>query len=248
MNRFIVYGLMGSLAAGCGTDFLANSGKKGAATVTETQSKTTTICPNGSTNPADCITEEKDTTVVKSTPDIPITVIPVTSGTLGAAPDSYTFLDTPDANLCVDAFTRQGIVLPATTVARTMDVKSVRAGGIAIQDMGASTVPVLNVIHLDTTYSDIVFQFLNPVGFYCIVNNNARFSNVTIQRKCSAVIAEIEPMTHVTVNLPPPKKQKSSWCGWFSWFSPREEEPSYEDDSATTNSLQSSITQTPCIP
>ena len=166
----------------------------------------------------------------------------VTAGPYGAYPASYTFLDTPDANLCADAFLRKGITLPDTTVARSVNSINVRNNGIAWQDMGASTIPVLNVLHLDSHYSNVLFQFMNPVGFYCIVKNQATFSNVQLQRKCSAQIAEIEPMTTVTIN-PPQAQPQGFWgrlCG--SWGRRGNEQ------DATTSSLYSSINEVPCIP
>lgn len=153
-------------------------------------------------------------------------------------PVSYTFLDTPDANLCVDAFIRQGITLPVDTVARTINVTNVRVGGVSLQDMGSSPVAVLNIVRLQNNCSNTTFQFLNPVGFYCIVRNNAVYSNVTIQRRCSAGLAELEPMTHVTVNQAPRS------CGLFGWFC----RDRGLDGQGTQTSYNSQITETPCIP
>ena len=164
-------------------------------------------------------------------------VIPVAVGE--TAPASYTFLDTPDANLCVDAFIRQGITLPIDTVARTINVVNVRVGGVSIQDMGSSLTPVLNIVRMQNNCSNTTFQFLNPTGYYCIVKNNAVFSNVTIQRRCSAGLAELEPMTHVTVNQAPVKH-----CGLFGWFC----RDRGLDGQGTQTSYNSQITETPCIP
>jgi hypothetical protein len=148
-------------------------------------------------------------------------------------PDSYTFLDTPDANLCVDAFYRKGITLPATAVARTMDAFSTHSNGVAISDIEPSPVPIMNVLHLSSNFSNVMFQLLNPNGFYCIVRNDARYSDVKIQRSCSAQIAYIEPMTTVSAG---------SRLGCFppilGWFAPR----------GTTNAYSSSIAEMPCIP
>lgn len=152
-------------------------------------------------------------------------------------PDSYTFLDTPDANICLDAFIRQGKELPVNTVARTLDASSYRANGIVIMDYETTLVPVLNVIHMSAAYSDVMIQLLNKNGFYCIVNNDATFSNVTIQRSCTAQIAEIEPISHVTtgggLNL----------CGFrWPWQAPIAQAP------ATTRGFASIMSETPCIP
>jgi len=162
-----------------------------------------------------------------------------TDGTYGAGiPASYTMIDTPNANLCVDAFNRMGIDLPATTVARSFNSFNVRNNGIAWQDMGASAIPVMNILNLSSTFSNVTFQMLNPVGFYCIVRNDATFSNVTMQKRCSAQIAQIEPMTVVTV-----KEPVSHGCGWFGWFC-----GSADNMSGTTNSYNSEIREVPCIP
>jgi hypothetical protein len=175
-----------------------------------------------------------------ATPVVPI--VPVTTVGVTAVPDSYTFLDTPDANLCADAFIRQGITLPAGTVARTLNVLNVRQNGISVQDMGSSTVPVLTILRLDNRCSNTTFQLLNPLGFYCIVSNDANYSNVTIQRKCTAQLAEIEPATHVAVDsaIPAPVKH----CLLFNLFF-------CSNDSGlegTTTSYNSRIIETPCIP
>lgn len=154
-------------------------------------------------------------------------------------PTSYTFLDTPDANLCVDAFTRQGIELPLETVARSFNSFNLRANGIAWQDMQESAIPVLNILHLESKYSNVVFQLLNPIGYYCIVKNGAVFSNVSIQRKCTAKIAEIEPMTHTTVNQP---AQQGFFGRLLCWGRGNDEL------SGTTTSYNSSIQEVPCIP
>lgn len=155
-----------------------------------------------------------------------------TLGTNAAVPDSYTFLDTPDANLCVDAFIRKGITLPANTVARTLDARSVKAKGIAIADIETSLVPILNVVHLRQDYSDVMFQFYNRAGYYCIVKSTSNFSHVRFQRSCAAQIAEVEPMTHDTVS--------GSLNLW--WFFPQ------ANDNASQGSYNSRITELPCIP
>jgi hypothetical protein len=171
-------------------------------------------------------------------PKAPLAAV-ITPSVFEAPPVSYTFLDTPDANLCVDAFIRQGITLPVNAVARTINVTNVRVGGVSLQDMGSSPVAVLNIVRMQNNCSNTTFQFLNPIGFYCIVRNNAVYSNITIQRRCSAGLAELEPMTHVTVNQPPVKH-----CGLFGWFC-RDEGL---DGQGTQTSYNSQITETPCIP
>lgn len=222
MKRLVVLGLMG--IAACGTDF--NGSKKTsrpeAATIVKT-GQTATVCDVDGQN---CTT---------TTTTVGTVVAPV----LGyGTPDSYTFLDTPDANLCLDAFIREGKILPSNTVARTLDARSYNGKGIAIMDIETTIIPVLNVIHLDSVYSDVMLQFLNKNGFYCIVNNSATFSNVTIQRSCQAQMAEIEPITHEITN------GSLNLCGGFRWpwQAPVQQQP------ATTRSLGSYISEIPCIP
>jgi len=215
MKNFIVMGMMSMAVLSCATK--ENVRKDVAKPGTLTQGQTTTVCDVNGNN---CTT----TTTVGST-------------TIGAdsAPASYTFLDTPDANLCVDAFNRMGVTLPPDTVARTLDSINFKATGVALTDIGDGPVPVLNVVHLDNTLSDVLYQFLNPMGYYCIVNNNARYSNVSIQRSCSSHKAEIEPITKVSVNGP-------ALCGWkLPWF--RQPEP-----TGTTNLRSSALIELPCIP
>ena len=151
-------------------------------------------------------------------------------------PASYTFLDTPDANLCTDAFLRMGVTLPPDTVARTLNSSNFRATGVAMTDIGDGPIPVLNVIHLDNKMSDVLYQILNPVGYYCIVNNNAEYSNVTIQRSCTSHKAEVEPITHVSTNGP------ALCSGWkLPWFQPRQ-------PIGSTNARSSALIELPCIP
>lgn len=154
------------------------------------------------------------------------------------APASYTFLDTPDANLCVDAFIRRGITLPPTTVARTMDAFLKRTNGIAISDLDQSTTPILNVVHLESKMSNVMFQFYNRTGYYCIVKNHADFSDVKIQRACTAQIAYIEPMTTIS---------RSAGLGLF-WPFIVFNKPDDAGDEGTVNAHHSSISELPCVP
>jgi hypothetical protein len=156
-------------------------------------------------------------------------------GANAAIPTSYTMLDTPDANLCVDAFIRAGITLPDTTVARTLDARSWKSEGIAIADLQTSAIPILNVVHLNQECSNVMFQFYNRNGYYCIVKNTSNFSNVRIQRSCEAKMTEIEPITH--------DSQRSSLnLFWFWPTSPA------KDPDATTGTYNSRLTEMPCIP
>lgn len=150
-------------------------------------------------------------------------------------PASYTMIDTPDANLCVDAFIRKGITLPDTTVARTLDATSWKSNGIAISDLDTSTIPILNIVHLKQECSNVMFQFYNKLGYYCIVKNISNFSDVKIQKSCSAQMTEIEPITH--------DSQGSSLNLFWFWPSAPARDP-----DATTGAYNSRITQLPCVP
>jgi hypothetical protein len=163
----------------------------------------------------------------------PVVTTPIV-GANADMPASYTFLDTPYANLCVDAFLRKGITIPDNAVARTLSARSIRSEGIGIADLEPSTIPVVNVVLLDSQCSNMMFQFYNPLGLYCIVKNTASFSNVRIQRSCSAQMTEIEPITHDSVN---------SKLGLFGWF-----KPIFRDPRATQGAYNSTITELPCVP
>lgn len=195
------------------------------------QSQPTMACPTGMMGTI-CTIPLQKTTPIPSTPAQ--NGGGVIYGANASVPSSYTMLDTPNANLCLDAFIRNGTPVPDTAVARTIRSFNTRNNGIALQDMASSTVPILNILELSSSLSNVVFQLLNPNGFYCIVRNQAQCSNVTIQRNCSAQVAQLEPSTTVTVNEP---VKKHCW-GWFC-------NKSYE---GTTSSYNSSIIETPCIP
>jgi hypothetical protein len=160
-------------------------------------------------------------------------VTPIVS--VSGIPDSYTFLDTPDANLCVDAFLRKGIALPPDTVARTLDAHSYKSEGIAISDLETSIIPILNVVHIRSEMSNVMFQFYNRKGYYCIVKNTSKFSNVRYQRSCDSAITEIEPILH---------DAHGSSLNLF-WFWPTQ--PS-ENPDATTGTYNSRLTEMPCVP
>jgi hypothetical protein len=153
----------------------------------------------------------------------------------GVYPPSYTFIDTPDANLCFDAFIRSGISLPVNTVARTLDATSWKSNGIAISDLETSAIPILNIVHLRQECSNVMFQFYNRNGYYCIVKNISNFSDVRIQRTCDAKMTEIEPITH---------DSQGSSLNLF-WFWPT---TPARDPDATTGAYNSRITQLPCVP
>jgi hypothetical protein len=168
-------------------------------------------------------------------PVVTVTADEVTPFAATGIPDSYTFLDTPDANLCVDAFLRKGITLPADTVARTLDAHSFKSDGIAISDIETSSVSILNVVHIRSDFSNMMFQFYNRKGFYCIVKNTSNFSNIRIQRSCDSQMAEVEPIMH---------DSHGSSLNLFWWFQPRTQ----DNPDATTGTYNSKLTEMPCIP
>jgi hypothetical protein len=229
MRNLVVFGIIALFTQNCGTGFDGKSSTKKNAIVA---SQTKTVCD---INGANCHTEI--VTIDDGKDPSQSGVVYTSTPTYGAGmPSSYTMLDTPNANLCVDAFNRMGIDLPDNTVARSFNSFNVRANGIAWQDMGESLTPVMNILDLSSTFSNVIFQMLNPVGFYCIVKNDAKFSNVTMQKRCSAVVAQLEPMTVVTVNEPVRYKP----FHWLPWNRSA-------DLSGTTTSYNSEIKEVPCI-
>jgi hypothetical protein len=215
MKNLFIVGMMSFIFMGCGDDRPAKRSVPAAAQLTDTAKQ----------DPAqNCV--GKDCDPVYSAPRL---------GANAAIPTSYTMLDTPDANLCVDAFIRAGITLPDTTVARTLDARSWKSNGIAIADLQTSAIPILNVVHLNQECSDVMFQFYNRNGFYCIVKNTSNFSNVRIQRSCEAQMTEIEPITHDSQN---------SSLNLFWWFP----KTPARDQNATTGTYNSRLTELPCVP
>jgi len=220
--------------AGCGGDF----NRKAPTKTTQTPLGGTSACPVG---------YHVDQATPMGTACIPDVIINGVQqngggGVYGAnasVPSSYTFLDTPDANLCLDAFIRQGTPVPDTATARTINSFNTHANGVALQDMGEQSLqPIVNILTLESKFSNVVFQLLNPNGYYCIIRNQAACSNVTIQRRCTAKVAQIEPITQVTVNNSVVKKH----CFWWQWNC------NADDVEGTQVSVNSRITETPCIP
>lgn len=217
MKNLIVYGILSLTIISCGDDTPKKRNVAAPAALTDVVVKQD---PGQNCDGKDCDVAPVYTTRIGANADMPA---------------SYTFLDTPDANLCVDAFIRKGITLPPETVARTLDATSWKSKGIAIADIETSTIPILNVVHLRQECSDVMFQFYNKNGYYCIVKNTSEFSDVRIQRSCSAKMTEIEPITH--------DSQRSSLnLFWFPIFSPA------RDDDATQGTYNSRLTELPCIP
>lgn len=209
MEKLVIFGLMSAFFVGCGDSSQREKAKVSPAIV----AGAVTDCVGNN-----CVT-------YTGLPRVGVNV---------DMPSSYTMLDTPDANLCVDAFIRRGIVLPENTVARTLDATSWKSEGIAISDLETSAVPILNVVHLNQQCSNVMFQFYNRNGLYCIVKNTSSFSNVRIQRSCSAEMAEIEPIHH---------DSQGSSLNLFGWpFGP------WRDPNATTGTYNSRLIELPCIP
>lgn len=138
-------------------------------------------------------------TTVTTTTTTPVTTIAPTpigvTASLNSAPTHYTFMVTPHAAECADAFIRSGVPLPDNTVARSLIIENYATSGFAIQDLQTTTYPILNVIYAKTKFSSVTLQLLNKVGFYCIVENEACASTVNIQLSCSAQMTSIEPIT-----------------------------------------------------
>jgi hypothetical protein len=211
MKNLIVFGVMSLFFSSCGVDQPKNRSVPSPVSLTDTSTTTT------------------------------VTTIPSVTAPVYSAPGedvypiSYTFIDTPDANLCFDAFLRAGISVPSNTVARTLDATSWRSEGIAISDLETSAIPIMNIIHLRQECSNVMFQFYNRNGFYCIVKNTSKFSNVRIQRTCTAKMTEIEPITHDSQN-------SSLNLFWFWPTTPT------KDSNATTGAYNSIISELPCVP
>lgn len=95
--------------------------------------------------------------------------------------------ETPNAVECIDRFIAMGqqdaalieSAVTRNTITRNSDI-------IAVGDYQATTVPVLNVINLDSFQSAVDLRLFNPNGFYCIVSTRSFNSKVTIQRNCAA--------------------------------------------------------------
>jgi hypothetical protein len=201
MKNLVIFGLMSLAVVNCGTDKPTRRSAPAAASLTDQVKQ----------DPAqNC--DGKGCDPIYTAPRL---------GANADIPGSYTFLDTPDANLCVDAFIRKGIALPENTVARTLDATSLKSNGIAIADIETSTIPILNIVHLRQECSNVMFQFYNRNGFYCIVKNTSNFSDVRIQRSCDAKMTEIEPIHH---------DSQGSTLNLFWWFP---KSPARDSDATT---------------
>lgn len=115
----------------------------------------------------------------------------VITAAVGAAPivTSYSryVAETPGAVECIDRFIAMGqqdAALIDSAVTRNTITKN--SNIIAVGDYQATSVPVLNVINLDSFQSQVDLRLFNPMGFYCIVSTRALNSKVTIQRNCAA--------------------------------------------------------------
>ena len=135
MKNLIIFGLMSMVLSNCGGD---DRPKKrsvpSAASLTNDPSQD----PAQNCDPA----VEKDCVPVYSKTPVPVYNSPVYRvGTNVDIPSSYTMLDTPDANLCVDAFIRKGIALPAETHIEPFHTKPVSQVAFAVDE--AINVPLL---------------------------------------------------------------------------------------------------------
>jgi len=184
---------------------------------------------------------------------LPLTTISQTGGTYTipgdinavgpAIPFSYTFLDTPNASLCVDAFYRQGVPLPSNAVAKPLMINTVNSKSL-VTDSQQTTTPILTVIDARQCGSDVFLQLLNRNGFYCIVGMESINSKVQIQRSCLSQLASISP---TTINAVPTKQV--SYNLWWLW--PHKQVQETPSDSAffgNSNSQGSRVSELPCIP
>lgn len=176
---------------------------------------------------------------------IPLTQVTTPIASVGAVtanadvPDSYTFLDTPNANLCLDAFIRAGTPVPANAVARTLTVNTNGSNSL-VSDINPTSVPVVTIITARQCGSNVMLQLLNPAGFYCIVGIDSWGSNVTIQKSCSAQMASLEPQT---IN-----NGSASRGGFHLWWFGQRQQPSDGAFFGSYNQRGSSIKEVPCIP
>ena len=228
------------LAASCGTSHTADtittrpSPQGGSADVV-------VACPVGSPVGAICSSPAQNSTCVGC--QVPIVVS--TTGTIGAnpsVPDSYTFLDTPNANLCLDAFIRNGTPVPATATAKTLNINNHDSTGI-FSDTYTTLTPVVTIISANSCSSTMMLQLLNKNGFYCIVGINNWNSDVTIQRSCAAIVASIEPQS--SNNAPAPVVEPA---GWFWWLPHVEKKSSTSAFYGSFSNQGSNIKEVPCIP
>ena len=158
-------------------------------------------------------------------------------------PDSYTFLDTPNANLCVDAFYRTGFEMPVDAIAKTLKIRT-NGSQSMVSDIQTTTIPILTIIDAAQCNSNLFLQLLNKNGYYCLVNMDSLNSKVTIQKSCSAQIASIEP---TTISNQPAKVASYS----LFWFWPHREvktKPSDGNFFGGYSSAGSQVTEVPCIP
>lgn len=165
------------------------------------------------------------------------------SATGPVIPTSYTFLATPNANLCVDAFYRAGLTLPSNATAKTLKIRTTGSQSI-VSDILTTTLPVLTIIDAAQCNSTLFLQLLNKNGFYCMVGMDSLNSQVTIQKSCAAQIASIEPQT--ISNQPAKVVSYNLW-----WFWPHREvetKPSNGSFFGGYSSAGSSVSEVPCIP
>ncbi len=162
---------------------------------------------------------------------------------LGAVPafTHYTMLDTPDANLCADAFIRSGIDLPADIIARSLYVNTSSSSSL-VTDSQVTTYPVMTIVRAKSCSAAVTLQLLNPNGFYCFAGIESCKSSVTIQKNCDSKSASLEPMG---IN-----NNASYSRGFHLWWWPKPvvTQPSDGAFFGSYNQSGSSIKEVPCLP
>ncbi len=200
-------------------------------------SQPTTACPAGIPAGTVCTIPLTQTTTT-----VPVYGSTPVYGANASVPSSYTFLDTPNANLCLDAFIRNGTPVPDTAVAKTMTINS-RNSNTLLTDSPTTPAPVVTIITANQCGSSVMLQLLNPQGFYCIVGINSCRSSVTIQKRCTAQVASIEPTTINNSSAP-----AQGFHLFWKWFTPPQPTPSDGAFNGSYNQSGSSIKEVPCIP
>jgi hypothetical protein len=172
--------------------------------------------------------------------------VPVYTGATpvyGATPafTHYTMLDTPDANLCADAFIRTGIDLPPDIIARTLGVNTSNSNSL-VTDSQVTTYPVMTIVRANSCNAAVTLQLLNPNGYYCFAGLNSCKSSVTIQKNCDSKSASLEPMG-INNNASYSRGMHLWW-----WPKPVVTQPSDGAFFGSYNNSGSSIKEVPCLP
>jgi hypothetical protein len=139
-----------------------------------------------------------------------------------ASPDAFSraIASTPHAVECIDAFVAQGYPEAAGieyAVSRGAITKF--GSSIAVGDYNQTQFQVLNVISVESCFASVDLRLFNPLGYYCIVFNNAFKSDITIQRNCASKLISLE--NNIVTKF---GSNKSSY-GNYSMFSSQDELP-----------------------